>query len=305
MFIIPLHHQSLHTLCTQRYRFATSLLFSACTALEYATALFPQHFLVLASVANVGKSVGLTTFIVTEPAFQKSFCKAENMADISAKTQAQQMVVDNVGLALALIVTHVAQRAAPAVQRKLPFVMFPLLAGGDLLCIYQVRPPCVLNTRSRVPGMCGPSLDVTHPPHTQQLSSIQLRTLNKERSEILAAAYVQDGSILTPGQVSHRETLLMPPALESGCLPMHIRALEQVVRTPEELQELLQCYRGERYLMNVHPARGWGKRGATVNVSLREDAEAEDIMQAVLQVCDWVVGRLGHPDGAHGHNNRP
>lgn len=100
--------------------------------------VYPQHFLLLASVANVGKSVGLTTFIVTEPAFQKSFCRAENMADISAKTQAQQMVVDNVGLALALAVTHVAQRAAPAVQRRLPFVMFPILAGGDLLCIYQV-----------------------------------------------------------------------------------------------------------------------------------------------------------------------
>ncbi len=121
----------------------------------------------------------------------------------------------------------------------------------------------------------------------QQLSSIQLRTLNKERSEILAAAYVHDGSILTPGQVSRKETLLLPPALESGCMPMRIRALEEVVHTPEELSQLLQAYRGERYLMSVHGGGVWKRQRTSVNVSLREDAEADDIMQAVLQVGRW------------------
>lgn len=45
---------------------------------------------------------GLTTFIATQPAFHRSFCLRENMADISAKTQAQQMVCDNLGLAAAV-----------------------------------------------------------------------------------------------------------------------------------------------------------------------------------------------------------
>lgn len=281
----------------KRYRFATSLLFSACTALEYLTVVYPQHFLLLASVANVGKSVGLTTFIVTEPAFQKSFCRAENMADISAKTQAQQMVVDNVGLALALAVTHVAQRAAPSVQRRLPFVMFPLLAGGDLLCIYQVL--CggvVVLTMALCVGQCSPSSNCMHRPwyhplaSTQQLSSIQLRTLNKERSEIVAAAYVADDTVLTPADVCKRETLLLPPALTAGCMPLHMRPLEQVVTSPQELSALLCRYRGERYLLRVQGVDG-RKRGR-IDVCLREDAEVQDTMQAVLQVR-WVMVQEG------------
>lgn len=52
--------------------------------------------------APCATTAGLTTFIATQPAFHRSFCLRENLADISAKTQAQQMVVDNVGLAAAV-----------------------------------------------------------------------------------------------------------------------------------------------------------------------------------------------------------
>ena len=47
----------------------------------------PRYFLPLASLANVGKSVGLTTYIATQPVFLNSFIRHENLADINAKTQ--------------------------------------------------------------------------------------------------------------------------------------------------------------------------------------------------------------------------
>lgn len=71
----------------QRFRWTTSLLYSVCVALECATPLAPQHFLVLASAANVGKSMSMATYIATQPAFQRSFARAENLADINAKGQ--------------------------------------------------------------------------------------------------------------------------------------------------------------------------------------------------------------------------
>jgi hypothetical protein len=74
-------------LSLQRLRFMTSLLFTACITCEFLTPFYPQHFLLLASVANVGKAVGLTTFIATGPAFQQALCTANNLADITAKTQ--------------------------------------------------------------------------------------------------------------------------------------------------------------------------------------------------------------------------
>ena len=71
----------------QRFRFSTSVLFTAAVSLEYLTPLMPRYFLPLASLANVGKSVGLTTYIATQPVFLNSFIRHENLADINAKTQ--------------------------------------------------------------------------------------------------------------------------------------------------------------------------------------------------------------------------
>ena len=96
----------------KRFRFATSLLFAGSVALEFATPHYPQHFLALASAANVGKSIGLTTYISTQPSFGKSFAKRENLADITAKAQAQQMVVDTLGLAACVAVMRAAGRGA-------------------------------------------------------------------------------------------------------------------------------------------------------------------------------------------------
>ncbi|KAL4425099.1 hypothetical protein ABPG77_010413 [Micractinium sp. CCAP 211/92] len=94
-----------------RFRYTTSVIYAVSLSLEYLTPLAPQHFLPMASLANVGKSIGLTTFIATQPAFHRSFCLRENIADISAKTQAQQMVLDNLGLAAAVGLTYLCRNS--------------------------------------------------------------------------------------------------------------------------------------------------------------------------------------------------
>ena len=76
----------------QRFRWLTSLVFSSSIALEYLTPLMPRHFLLLASLSNIGKSVGVTTYVATHPAFQRSFARGENLADINAKGQVGSMI---------------------------------------------------------------------------------------------------------------------------------------------------------------------------------------------------------------------
>ena len=60
---------------------------------------------------------------------------------------------------------------AEAARRTLPLGMFPLLAGGDLWAIYS------------------------------ELRSIHLRTLNKERAEIIAQHWLREGRVPSPRQV--------------------------------------------------------------------------------------------------------
>jgi hypothetical protein len=73
--------------CLQRFRFTTSLLYTACVSCEFLTPRFPSHFLLLTAVSNVGRAVGLTTFVSTQPAFQQALCASGNMADLASKTQ--------------------------------------------------------------------------------------------------------------------------------------------------------------------------------------------------------------------------
>lgn len=78
------------------------------------------------------RAVGLTTFIATQPAFHRSFCLRENMADISAKTQAQQMVMDNLGLATAVGLNYLCRHTGGWVGgRAGGRVMGALFAGGQ------------------------------------------------------------------------------------------------------------------------------------------------------------------------------
>lgn len=71
----------------QRFRWLTSLIFSSSIALEFLTPLLPKHFLLLACLSNIGKSVGVTTYVATHPAFMRSFAIGDNLADINAKGQ--------------------------------------------------------------------------------------------------------------------------------------------------------------------------------------------------------------------------
>lgn len=70
--------------------------------------------------------------------------------------------------------SFVPRRPGPAetARRLLPLALFPVLACGDLWAIYS------------------------------ELRSIHLRTLNKERAEIIVQHWLREGAVPTPRQVS-------------------------------------------------------------------------------------------------------
>jgi glutamate N-acetyltransferase/amino-acid N-acetyltransferase len=216
----------------KRFRFATSLLFTACMSCEFAAPFFPQHFLALASVSNVGRAVGLTTFVSSQPAFMQALSAGGNLADLSAKTQAQHMAVDTAALAVAAAANWLLRHRDKA-RALMPVVAFPLLSAADLYCIYR------------------------------ELKAVELRTINRERAEMIAERWLAvkqeeargrassasaaalappPAAVPTRREVSDAESLLGPPNIADGFLPMRILPLEDVVGTPGELYGLLREY---------------------------------------------------------------
>ncbi|XP_020527501.1 protein root UVB sensitive 4 isoform X2 [Amborella trichopoda] len=71
----------------KRVRFSTSLLFSLSIGVEMLTPYFPNYFLLLATIANVGKSISLAAYLATGSAIHRSFAIADNLGEVSAKAQ--------------------------------------------------------------------------------------------------------------------------------------------------------------------------------------------------------------------------
>lgn len=237
----------------KRFRFASSFIYAGALLIENLTPYVPQYFLPMAAIANVGKSVGLTTYISTQPAFYKSFAKVENISDISAKSQAQQMAIDTLGLALAVSL-NLAVKQNAQISRMLPLIMFPVLIPGDLYSIYQ------------------------------ELRSVHLRTLNKERAELLAAAYLDGQRVLTPDDVSKLERFVMPSAASMGPFPLEIRGLDGRVLTEEDVsmfEKARRGPRGRRYLLSAAPLAREDQYAAT----FRADCTSKDILQVVLTMA--------------------
>jgi len=204
----------------------------------------------MAALANVGKSVGLTTYIATQPAFHKSFAKSENIADISAKAQAQQMAVDTVGLGIAVSL-NMLLRNKEAIRKRLPLALFPFLVSADLYSIYN------------------------------ELRSIHIRTLNKERAELLAQHWVCEQKILSPMEVCQREHFILPPVASTGPYPLHIGPLRNCIQNEEDLDGFIKSFRSnEKYFASVNSASD--TRKGSVEACFRKDASTDDILEVVL-----------------------
>ena len=218
-----------------------------------------------------------------QPAFHRSFATSENLADISAKSQAQQMAVDTVGLAIAVTLSALCARHSEVARRTLPLVALPFLAGGDLLAI------------------------------SHELRSIHLRTLNKERAEIIAAEWLRTGKVPSPKQVSAKERLIYPPEAALGALPLKIGGLEDVLTSATAVERFLKQPQGQKYALSILPPSqpsfdilsskrkstlqqqwwwlltlpAWKKqeKGGAVRAALRSDAAAEDVLSVILRTA--------------------
>ncbi|KAF6251501.1 vitamin B6 photo-protection and homoeostasis-domain-containing protein [Scenedesmus sp. NREL 46B-D3] len=178
----------------KRFRFTTSLLYTACVSCEFLTPRFPSHFLLLTAVSNVGRAVGLTTFVSTQPAFQQALCASGNMADLASKTQ--HMVMDTLALAVSATANYVL-RHQESRRMLLPLVAFPLCGVADLFCIYH------------------------------ELKAVQLRSLNRERAEMVAEHWLSQGRGLLGAYKGSKYLLALQPAQSIPWWNMQERCLGQ------------------------------------------------------------------------------
>ena len=87
------------------WRILTTWLLEVSTWLEVMTPLFPQHFLLLATLANTGKSISCIAGSATRAGILYGFVNAHNMSDLTAKEGSQTTCLTLIGMFLGIMLS--------------------------------------------------------------------------------------------------------------------------------------------------------------------------------------------------------
>ncbi|KAL4379329.1 hypothetical protein GQ457_02G014650 [Hibiscus cannabinus] len=129
-----------------------------------------------------------------QPPIHRSFAIADNLAEVSAKSQIQSVCFDNLGLMLAAVL-NLFIKNNQRLQAGLPFILYPIFSAVDLFGIYQ------------------------------GLKYVHLQTLTKDRVEIIIDTWISFGYVPSPEEVSKNEEINFmwtkgkePWRIRVGCL---------------------------------------------------------------------------------------
>jgi hypothetical protein len=125
----------------KRWRFTAAVIFDISMLLEVLTPLFPQYFLPMASLANVGKNVGWLSASATRAGMHKAFIRRNNLADVTGKAGSQTIAASVVGTAAGVILSPMIGTDPLTV-----FAAALALSAVHLTCTYQSIAAVVLPT---------------------------------------------------------------------------------------------------------------------------------------------------------------
>lgn len=94
---------------TRSWHFWSALTINVACAAEIVTAWFPGYFLVLGSLANMLKGLSWMAGGSTRAAFNVSFARGENIADITAKGTSQFICTSLIGTAVGVVICSVVR----------------------------------------------------------------------------------------------------------------------------------------------------------------------------------------------------
>ncbi|XP_022879410.1 protein root UVB sensitive 4 [Olea europaea var. sylvestris] len=239
----------------KRVRFSTSVLFSLSIGVELLTPVFPEYFLLLATIANIAKQICLACYLATGTTVHQSFAIADNLGEVSAKAQIQTVCFDNLGLMLAAIL-NILFKNNQRLQAGLPFVVYPIFSAIDLFGIYQ------------------------------GLKHVHLQTLTKDRLEIIMNTWINLGYVPSPAEVSKEEGIDLFWSKGRELLPIRIGCLNPKRQIPKLSMMTMRSLNDKDFyfICMESVTKGFNKIGDHgVLLCLREGAGTSDVIMGLLQ----------------------
>ena len=267
----------------KRWRFRASLVYALGNYLEIVTYINPRLFLLWATIANSCKQVAMLTSSATRTSLYNSFRdgKRENIADITAKGEAQIAVVDLVGIAFGVVLSRVIGTSIRNV-----LTTYFILQVLEIFCLFrQIKGVefTVLNFERMtrvIESFCDSVDDL-------ESSKIPMKGGPNKRNVL--------GSIPTPEKMAQEERIFLPP-LHMRRRALAFGSLGRAKLNPEELSKLMELFANERYMLvigentkNPHRRIGFLQEineeeeiQQRCHIVLHEEASNLDVMKSVL-----------------------
>jgi len=240
----------------KRWRFRGSLLFALGNFLEIITFIFPRCFLLLGTVANSLKQMSMLTSSATRNTILSNFSVRGNMADITAKGEAQIAIVDLLGIFCGIKISK-----AVGINKFTNIIfVYATLQVLELVCMYK------------------------------QISSVVFRRMNFERLWLVTNIFLDHKVSPTPEEICESERVFLPPDHLSR-RSVAFGSLSRANLAPDELTDLQKIFSGEKYIIIVGQNRKkksiFTKNPASDNchIVLHAEANNEDIVKSTLNLA--------------------
>jgi len=233
------------------FSFCGDVIYELGILLELISPACSSLFLLVASLANALKSISYMSRLPPRAAILKSFALKENVGDISAKANCQDVASGMIGLALGIQVSY---WVGPSMWKAfVAYVLSALIVGFSSL---------------------------------KALSRLELKTLNFHRLQIAVDHFVQSDSVLTPKQVNAEENVLSSWNLfETDFKVVYGADLVNGYQTGN-FGEVLEMFKGEQYLIRLQEQTVRGKAmRMRVLVHVQEQISPRSIMFSMLHIA--------------------
>ncbi|KNC78881.1 hypothetical protein SARC_08705 [Sphaeroforma arctica JP610] len=280
---------------------SASVMLNVGVYLELSTFMAPHHFLVLASLANGIKGLAWMAGGSTRSAFNVSFARANNIADITAKATAQTITASLFDSRAMVTRRRTTQYGYLLVLKQLILlniaseVSLSFINSGNLIGVYLCSQ--IGQSLQYAVAACAITSCVHLGAAYWCVRNIPLSTLNPSRLQLLTDRFLDyRRSRMTSAPENHDKALPNPTDLALEDPAVHFPRVQRDQRflpaisvgvdvielcggSSKKLDELLQIYKDLPYIASVDDADG------SVMLVFKEDATPHQCLRGYLNAC--------------------
>lgn len=196
------------------------------------TPLFPHSFLLLATLANVGKNISWLAGSATRAGIRYGFVNAHNMGDITAKEGSQTVAITVFGTFLGIVISNLIGHG----HMEYVLMSSMCISAVSLFSIYR-------------------SLRCVSLPTLNYQVGLRTRGYS-QRGEIVTSHYLDSEEILPPETVASMERFYLPYLKVKGqgipiVVGTSLRTTLSRGKSMKEMREYLELFEGCNYVVSL------------------------------------------------------